>query len=199
MGIEGGTQRLTSRSRRTLTIGASVVACAWLGLRGVPTMVTQMRDASDLLESRQELLQRLRGELGGLDALADTTKLLQARVIALAPRILSGGSDIEAAADLAARVSHASDVGAVKLTGVEPTTDSAVAGGLRRVGVRARFEGDIRGTVETLRTLEKDPGALDLDDLRVLALEPTSEESRPEILRVELTVRGWHQLKAKNP
>ncbi len=186
-------RRPDHRTRRTLALGAAVLVCAWLGLRAGPAMVLRVRDAREMLDARRALLQRLQGELSGVDALADTAKQLQADVVALAPRILSGTSPAEAANDLVGRVTHAADRSLVKLTGAEPLTDSAAAGGLRRVGVRASFEGDIRGVVGTLRALERDPGALLLDDLRVLSPDPGADASRPEALRVDLTVRGWYQ------
>lgn len=192
MGTESG-----SRQRRTFTVAAAVVFGSWLALRAAPAAVSRISDARELLESRRTLLLRLERELAGLDALADTAKQLQARVVALAPRILTGTSPAEAGADLVGRITHAADVGMVKLTSAEPMTDSAVVGGLRRVGVRMGFEGDIRGVVGTLQALERDPGALEFDDLKVLALEPMGEANRPEVLRAELTVHGWHQAKVK--
>lgn len=171
----------------------------WLALRAAPAAVGRIDDASELLASRRALLQRLEQELAGLDAMADTANQLQARVVGLAPRILTGTSPAEAAADLVGRITHATDASSVKLTSAEPVPDSTVAGGLRRVAVRMGFEGDIRGVVGTLRALERDPGALQLDDLSVLSMEPTGEENRPEVLRAELTVRGWHQAKVKTP
>jgi hypothetical protein len=173
-----------------------VVLLGGLGLRVVPAAVGRLREARELLDARRTLLDRIRTDLAGLDALGDSTTALRARVVALAPRILSGTSAAEAMNDLVGRVTLATDRGAVKLTGTEPLPDSSRAGVLRRVGLRASFEGDVRGVVGTLRALEQDPGALLLDDLRVLALDPASAETVPELLRVELSVWGWQQAKA---
>lgn len=199
MGTDGSARPRAGRTRRAVVIGATVVATAWLGLRAVPAMTSRVGAASALLQTRRALLYRVTEELTSLDALEDTTTTLRSAVVALAPLILSGPSPAEATADLVGRITHATDRSQVKLTGADPMVDSAMAGGLRRVGVRVTVEGDIRGVIETLRALEADPGALLLDDLRVLALEPTSEEGRPEVLRAELTVRGWHQVKGPRP
>jgi len=197
LGTDGTTRPLARRGRRAILLGAALVTATWLGLRIVPMVVSRVGAARELLASRQELLYRMQLELGGLDALADTARQLQAQVVALAPRILTGTSSADATADLVARITLVANRSRVKLTGADPVLDSAAAGGLRRVAVRASVEGDIRGVIELLRGLERDPGALLLDDLRVLALEPTSEEHRPEVLRVELAVYGWHQVRER--
>lgn len=189
---DGGRRLLRGRTSRTVAIGVAVVAGLWLVLRAGPTVVTRVRDARETLDSKRALLDRLQAELAGLDALEETAKQLQVRVVALAPRILSGTSDAGAASDLVGRITLATDRSMVRLTGTVPLPDSTSAGGLRRISLRVSFEGDVRGLVGTLSRLEHDPGALLLDDLRVLALDPAGTDAASEVLRVELTVRGWH-------
>lgn len=188
---------LGSRGRRTIALGAGVVLLCWLGLRVIPAAAGRVRNANEMLETRRALLERLETELAGLEVLADTTKALQARVIGLAPRILSGTGGAEALNNLVGRVTLAKDRGLTKLTRTDPVPDSVVAGRLGRVALRVGFEGDIRAVVGTIRALEDDPAALVLDDLRVMALDPQSGQDVAEVLRVELTVRGWHQMKAE--
>lgn len=188
-----------NRPRRAVLLGVAAVAGGWILLRAVPTAIVWVREAQEALETRRGALERLQSDLAGLDAIGDTTKALQARVVALAPRILSGASAAEAENDLGGRVTLATNRGLVKLTGTVSVPDSAVRGALRRAGVRASFQGDIRGLVATLRGLERDPGALLLDDLRILAANPQEAENVPEVLRVELTVRGWYQAKKARP
>jgi hypothetical protein len=196
VGAEVALRLIGSRNRRTMAFGTGVLLVAWLGLHAIPAAAAWMRDKRDTLEARQALLDRLEAELAGVDALGDTAKVLQARVIGLAPRILSGASTAEAVNDLVGRVRLATNRSRVKLTRTDLLPDSAVAGRLRRVGVRAGFEGDAQGIVATLRALEADPAALVLDDFRILALNPENGENVAEVLRVEFTVRGWCQAKA---
>jgi hypothetical protein len=194
---DGVTRLLRGRTRRPVALGLAVVVGLWLVLRAGPTVVMRVRDARETLESKRALLDRLQAELAGLDALEEAAKQLQVRVVGLAPRILSGTSDAEAASDLVGRITLATDRSMVRLTGTDPLPDSTSAGGLRRISLRVSFEGDARGLVGTLRGLEQDPGALLLDDLRVLALDPAGTDAVSEVLRVELTVRGWHQARAR--
>jgi hypothetical protein len=74
---------------------------------------------------------------------------------------------------------------------VDPVADSAVAGRLHRVTVRAVFQSDVRGLVGVLQTLEFGKAALAARELRVTAIDAASSDRNPEVLRVEMTVWGW--------
>lgn len=168
-----------------------VVVLGWLCLRVVPQIAGQMRNAHELLTVRSELLARLEEQLADLDRLADSASGLQEQIVALAPAVLAGSGEAEAQHDLMGRIRMAAQHASVKLTNAEAEVDSVVAGSLYRVSVRMRFEGDVAGLVALLRALDVDPAALLLDDLKVVAIDPIGEDGTTEVLRVELTVRGW--------
>lgn len=171
------------------------LAGALLLVRTLPPAVAILRAARAALTADRATLAQLQADLDGMDALADTTRQLQARLLALAPALLTGRSAAEAQGDLAGRLTLATDRAGVRLTSTEPVADSLRAGDVARVAVRLRLEGDARGLAATLGALARDPGALSFDALRIVALDPASGDAVAERLRVELVVRGWHQVR----
>ena len=60
--------------------------------------------------------------------------------------------------------------------------------------MRAAFDCDIRGLVAVLRFLMEQEVVLTTDRLQVLVAEPGGSPDAAEVLRVELTVRGWYMV-----
>ena len=182
---------MTARDRRALLIGGGVVLAAFLVLRVLPWTVRSALAAEMGLRQRAALLARAHADLAEAGGLRDSAVALGQALVGLAPKILSGNSPAEAVADLSGRVNLAASRNQAKLERVDPLTDSAVAGRLHRVKLRAAFECDIRGLVGTLQALTFGKAALAVRELRVTAVDAGSPEKNPELLRVELTVTGW--------
>ena len=182
----------TTLARRPLLFwSATVVVSAWLGLKSVPAAVGTVRASREQLQERLFQLERARRELAAESTLSDTVTALRRRIVDLAPRILSGNTAAEAANDLAGRVNLAVSRANGRLLRADPETDSTTAGLLRRVGMTVAFEGDVRGVADVLRAFAQDPVVLRVSQLRILATDPGGGEQGPEMLRVELVVRGW--------
>jgi hypothetical protein len=75
--------------------------------------------------------------------------------------------------------------------------DSAGAGGLRPASLRAALEGDSRGTLGMLGALARGRVALTTTDLRITAANPAAAGAVAELLKVEVTVRGWYLPRAE--
>jgi hypothetical protein len=147
--------------------------------------------AEEGLRQRAALLARARAELAAASVLRDSAVDLGQALVGLAPKILSGNSVAEAAADLSGRVNLAASRNQAKLERVDPQADSTVAGRLHRVALRAAWECDIRGLVGMLQALTFGKAALAVRELRVTAVDAGSVDRSPEVLRVEMTVVGW--------
>ncbi len=191
--------RSTPTNRRRLVRMVGAVVALLLAGQVIPRSVGAVVHSRDLVLEQRQLLARRRADLASLDRLADSARVVQASVLALAPRILAGSSAAEAGDDLAARAALAVTRSAGRVLATEALTDSTVAGGLARAAVRLRFEGDGRVVVGTLRALEREAVVLALEDLRLLAVNPGSPATEPEVLRVELTLRGWYQVRGATP
>jgi len=157
----------------------------------LPWTLRQAIAAETGLRERAALLARARADFADAALLRDSAAQLGQALVRLAPKILSGSSSVEAVADLSGRVNRAASDHQAKLERVDPVADSTIAGRLHRATLRAAFECDVRGLVGLLEALELGKAVVSLRDLRVTVVDPSSPDTAPEVLRVELTVTGW--------
>lgn len=185
---------MTSRDRRVLLLGGSVVLTAVLVLRVLPWAAGRTLGAYDDLQHRAALLARARDQVAGAGLLRDSAATLTRAIVRLAPQLVVGATAAEAQADLAGRVNVAASRSLLRLDRVDPVPDSGTAGRLARVRARAALEGDVRGLVRFLRAVEQGDALLAVDELRVTPGDPAAGSGGlgPEILRVEVTVAGWY-------
>lgn len=182
---------MTGRDRRALSVGAGVVAAAILVLRILPWAMRSTLGAEARLYQEAALLARARADFAATALLHDSTALVAQALVGLAPKLLNGSVASEAVADLSGRVALAASRHTAKLDRIEQVPDSVRAGRLRRVVIRAALECDVQGLLAVVRALEFGSAALAVQELRVTAIDPTSGDRAPEVLRVEATVGGW--------
>lgn len=183
---------MTPRDRRALLLGGAIAVAAFGGLRVGPWAWHRTRNIVDRLQARAELLERARADVRHVQGLEDSAAAIRAKVVALAPKILSGGTPPEALADLTGRLTVAAERHRVRLERTDLITDSTRSGELWRVSVRSAIESDTRGTFEFLGALVQDPTVLTVGQVRIVAPDPGSLPAAAEILRTELTVHGWY-------
>lgn len=183
---------MTERDRRALFLGGAVTVGAFALLRVLPWTARSALAAESTLRERAVLLARARASLADASSLRDSAAALGVALVGLAPKILSGGTAAEATADLSGRVNLAVAGHQAKLDRVDPLPDSARAGRLRRATLRVAFECDVRGLAGVLQALEFGKAALAVRELHVAAVDPSSRDLSPEVLRVDLTVTGWY-------
>ena len=182
---------MTGRDRKALLLGGSVVLTAVLLLRVLPWSVRSVLVAEAELRDRAALLARTRADLAEGAVLRDSAVTLGQALVGLAPKLLSGNTAAEAMADLSGRLNLGASRSQAKLARVDQVADSAVAGRLRRVRLRATLEADVHGVTGVLRAVEFNEAALAVNELRIVATDPISADHGPEVLRFEVTVTGW--------
>jgi hypothetical protein len=182
---------MRARDRRALVLGGATIGLAWLALRAVPAAHGAITRWEAGLRARREWLARSEAALAELPALEESTAVLTRRLAELAPRILAGSSENEAAASLAGLLGNLAMVHRARLERVERVADSMAAGPLRRVTMDAVVETDVRGLAALVSALASQQPVTHLVRLRVSTQDPGGHSSQPEVLRIELRVQGW--------
>jgi hypothetical protein len=188
---------MTVPTRRRALLGGVALIVLWLAVEGAPAAVESFRETRWTLADRVRLLEQSRHAIGQEQTVFDSAARIKDVIVALAPRLLSGSTRAEAVNALNGMISLAADRSNAKLTGITPEDDSARAGSLRRVALRGAFDCDVRGLVAILWFLLDQEVVLVTDRLQVLVAEPGGSPNGAEVLRVELTVRGWYQAGAE--
>lgn len=183
---------MSPRDRRALGWGAAVVVGGLLLGRVVPAAVRWWRGAEATLAERSTLLAREQHEIGTVAVLEDSAKTVQVAFIALAPEILTGGTDAEALADIEGRVSVIAGQHRTKVLRLDGIADSSSVARLKQARVTVAVESDWAGLVGFLKGLDDDPAAIGVQSLDVTAADPASSSARPEVLHAELELTGWY-------
>lgn len=183
---------MTPRDRRALGLGAAVILGAVIALRVLPPVWQRVTAAEARLAALRMSVERGRADLSAFKALEDSTTQLVETVRSLAPWLVAGRSSSEAAAALAGHLSHVAVTQRTRLERSDLVADSARAGDLRRVTLDATLEGDIRGLTGTLGALASLAPVTEVTRLWVTAPDPGQATAGPELLRIELRIRGWY-------
>jgi len=170
-----------------------------LALRLAPWGWRAALDRAEEFRSRAELLARARATVDAASTLQDSSVATEAKLVALAPKILAAGQEAEAVADLGGRLNVLASAHRVRLSRTDPIGDSTRAGKLRRVSVRVALEGDSRGTLGFLGGLAAEPAVLVLQDLRIMAPNAAATSTVPEVLETEATVLAWYLARESSP
>jgi hypothetical protein len=186
---------LSSRDRRTLTIGSFAIASLIVVARGIPALRSWDADRKAEAYSAAQQLASLRDGLVMLPTLRDSLRLRRDRLAALESNLLFGASPSAIAASLASELEDLADDNAVKVTALQLRADTVATGGLARVDVRLTGIADVYGLAGFLRAAESDSTLLVVRDLSVSQAEPTAADGRPEALRVDMLVAAIGTMK----
>jgi Type II secretion system (T2SS), protein M subtype b len=188
---------LSARDRRTLIVGATAIGSLVLVSRGLPAWRTWVREARVAAVEQLGDATRAEGVVRAFPAMRDSLAARNARYLALAPTLVSGGSVNAASATLASLVSTAAAESGVALGAVQmrtkdvPRRDSEAAHAVfTRVRVESDVTGDIRGIARFLATLEGGPVRLVVRDLTITQADAVGAPDRPEVLRAMVAVEG---------
>jgi hypothetical protein len=183
---------MTPRDRRALQIGGAVVVAALFLVIGAPAVWRKWATMRESLAEHRDLVSRAKAQVDGVAALDSTAAGVRSRFVALAPRLVAGGSEAEATATLGGVVTALADRSRLRLKRVDGESDSLRAGPLRRVVVGVELEGDWAAVTSFFRGLAGEPVALSLSAVDVRAQDPTSPGDRPEVLVIRTEVSGWY-------
>jgi hypothetical protein len=182
---------MTLRDRRAIRLAAGIVILGFTCLRVLPFATRSYRELGDEVAARRAVLTRMRDAIDAAEALGDSSEAVRQAYLALAPKVLGGESEAAATASLTGHLAAIADRSLTTLEGAEPRPDSLRDGGVRRITMRASFEGDTRGIAAALRAIDTDPVALATGAVRIVAPDPGSGDGAPEVLKGEIEVSGW--------
>lgn len=182
---------LAPAERRMLLALCATLALA-LTLRVARPAGVAVLGIRDRVESERRLVAEVEAAITALPALEDSARVLRAAVVSLAPRLLAGGTDAAALADMSGRLGSLAGQHHGQLLRLEGQLDSATAGRLRRVRGRAVLETDFLGVAELLAILDRQALLLVPEQVSLRAAEPAASADAPERLQVELELTGWY-------
>jgi hypothetical protein len=130
-------------------------------------------------------------QVAELPALEDSARVLKARLGGAAAGLVSGSTEAAALSDISARLKDRARRSRARLDRMERVPDSATAGQLRRMTVRADFEGDARSLVALLSALGAETPLIVPTKIRVMARDPLEESRATEVLQFEIEAAGW--------
>lgn len=184
------TGRLSHRDRRTLAIGAGLVAALVLLGRGLPAW--RGWDAETRASAAQKAAEAVQTEAAVrlLPASLDSLQARRARYVALGGALLDGESTAAAGASLASLVSGAAARAGVQIGSVQVRPDTAGAGTFMRITVQADGTGDLPAITRLLEALEGGRELLAVRQLSITQPNPGGAAEQPEALRLDLQVEG---------
>lgn len=182
--------RISGRDRRTLAMGAVVIAALILFAKGIPAW--RRWDAGVHASAAEMTAEAARAEqtVRLLPAMLDSLEARKARFVALGGALLAGGSPAASGAALASLVSGAGARAGVQIGSVQIHPDTATAGTFLRVSVRADGTGDLPAITRMLALLEGAPELLAVRSISITQPNPGGPAEQPEALRLELAVEG---------
>ena len=183
---------MTARDRRALRIGGGVVLGGLLLFRGLPAVWRAWHDAREALAARSALLLRAEAALDGFEVVEQRGAEINARFVALAPRLVAGNTEAEAQADLNGRVALIANRERTRLLRADPVGDSLREGVLHRVQLRIEVESDWSGLVGFLRGLVADPAVLRVTAVTLRGSETPATSGGPEVLTAQVEIAGWY-------
>jgi Type II secretion system (T2SS), protein M subtype b len=188
---------MTRRDRRALWIGVAIVVPVAVLIRVLPWGVRGVEAWRSHVRATSQTWARARALLATEPAIRDSLERALSQVVALAPKLVDGGTPAEASASLASLITLAASRRGLRVVRIDPLPDSA-AGAFDRVTIHAELEGDLHGVVTLLAALETGEPLLTVPQLSVDAPAPGATRAAPEVLDVAVTVAGY-ALRRKAP
>jgi hypothetical protein len=178
------------RERRVIVVGAAISCIGLLAARGIPVWHTWVATQRIAAEDATLALRRGHSLVRGLPVILDTLMRRNDRYIGLAPSLIAGQSPSEASAALLSLISGAGATAGIRIGALRVRVDTTKGKVFPRLIVSGDAQGDIRGLVAFLASLERGPTLLLVKHLVVVQGQPAAPSDRPEALRIEFVIEG---------
>ncbi|HEY4321315.1 MAG TPA: type II secretion system protein GspM [Gemmatimonadales bacterium] len=182
---------LTSRERRTITVGAILVVPALLFLGVVRPYRAALTEATDRLATERDALSRERGAVLAARAHPELQHITDSVLQLVQPRLFAGDDDVIASAELASYVGDLARRHHVWLQDASTRTASPLVAGVRALHVDIRAESDVQGVLEFLDALERGDKAVRVERLDLSRALGTPGNENAETVVLAATVSGY--------
>lgn len=177
--------RLAPRERRAILIALGVIAAAWLGTRGLPSVLRAARDAQARRSGAGELLVRARQTIAEDPVARDSLASLARRLVGTATMLFGGGSAGESVAEFSALVTGLAERNGLRIVRQDAQPDTGQAP-FQQLRLRAEAEGDLVGLAGWLAHLEEGPKLIVVRSLSLSGGSGPAPSSHPERLRIQV-------------
>ena len=181
---------MTSRDRRTLVVGVAVIACLLAAAKGLPPVVTWQRDQTLASLRAGQLLAAASIDPADLRDARDSLAARRARFDAFGAALPVAASTSEAAARLASALEDLADSCEVRVSSIQPRSDSVSSNGLTEVSARLNGVADVAGLASLLRAIAVSKNPLVVKELSVTSSDPAAPSTKSEALRFDILVAG---------
>lgn len=178
---------ISARDRRALTLGASILAVAFVLVRGIPLWLSLLDRAQSDAAHETRALADAQALIAAAPILQDSLNARRHRYLAIAPYVIASESPDAAVARLSGIVSSAATSAGVALTSLSLSADTGLVRGFGRPAVRGEARGDISGLTQFLLLVEMGPPLLRVARLTVTPSDPFGN-MRTEELRIAFVI-----------
>lgn len=185
---------MTAREVRAVRLGALTVLVLIGGLRGVPSGIAWASGLATRVKADLATVQRMEADLAHVDSLEARAPATRERLVAMAPGLLSGGAEADAAGDLFARLRGIAGTYPAAIERLDAQPESVAVGELHAVGAELQLLTDLEGLTGFLRAVARDSAVLELRRIHVASVSE-SRTAAVESLRVSMTIRGWYLIR----
>jgi len=182
---------MTSRDRRAIVLGATILAPAFLYIWGVRPYFAALSDARQRVAVERDALARERAAVSAAHRNPRLQLIADSAMRATAPRLFEGRDDVMASAELASYLGDVARKHHVWLQDASTRTATMADGGVRTLHVDIRAESDLRGILDFLQALEGGGKLVRVDRLDISRQPSRSDENGAETLALSATIAGF--------
>ena len=179
-------RNLEPRERRTIAIGATVVAITAIVTLVLVPLGRRWSEREALIETTRQHLARVRAIVGHEAELAGATRAVEARLDAGGTRLVRAKSLPQAAAAVQSMVRDYASASVVTVTRLDAAGEPIASGSSVAIPATIAAQGDIYGIADFLRRLQHGPWLVEITDFTI-APNPVL---RGNILQVSIGLRA---------
>jgi hypothetical protein len=181
---------MTSRDRRTLVVGLSVIVVLFAVAKGAPAGIAWQRDQAVASLHAAHLLGVASIDPTELRLARDSLAARRARLAAIDSVLPVARTASEAVAHLASALQDLADSCAVRVSSIQLRADSVTSNSLTEVSARLNGVADVAGLAALLHAIAASENPLVAKEMSVTAPDPSAPSTRAEVLRFDILVAG---------